>query len=475
MYRLMIYFLGTLQMALLGLSYLKILPYHPVDIFSSALALSGACLGINYVAAKIFGAYTNTESALITGLILSLIVGPLDPRDNILYLVSVAGLAILSKYILAINKRHVFNPAAVGIVMSALILGKGASWWVGSPEIIGLVAAGSFLILTKLRRFSLAFVFLTAYALPATMFGIDPFTIMLYTPILFFTSVMLIEPFTSPVNQRQQMMYAVFAGGLLLTLQMTLKTPYTLELSLIIANVFSYLLGKPIRVEMKLKKREKIAENTYAFHFAPAKRFDFDPGQYMAWTLPHKGADERGVRRFFTISSSPNEGEVVVSIKVPQSPSSFKQTLMHMEPSEKIIANDPVGEFVLPKDKSIPIAFIAGGIGVTPFVSMAKWIVETGEKRDIVLLYANSSEEEISYSDILTQAEKYGMKTIYLLSRRDGHIDQKMIRSKIPDWKKRTFYISGPQVMVAGTEKILKDIGAKKIKTDYFPGYNKEN
>ncbi len=474
MYQLMIYFLGTLLVALTILSYLKILPYDPADIIASTVILCISSVVVNAVVAKISRAYTNVESALITGQILSLIVGPLGVQGNSFFLVSVAGISIVSKYVLAINKRHVFNPAGLGILAGALLFGRGASWWVGSVEIIGLVAAGSILIFTKLKRFTLALVFLSAYLLPATMLGIDPITILLYTPILFFASVMLIEPLTSPVKTKQQIAYAAFMGILLLALQMSLKVPYTLELGLLVANLFSYLMGKPLRVEMTLKSREKIAKNTFAFHFLPAEKFAFEPGQYMSWTLPHKGQDKRGVRRYFTISSSPRDTEVVVSLKLPEGrASSYKQSLMKMRLGDKIIANDPVGEFVLPNDHNLPLAFVAGGIGVTPFISMAKWLIEKNETRDIVLLYANSREEDIAYSQVLARAKKQGLKTINIVTKRDGHIDQAMIAAKIPDYKARMFYVSGPQAMVDEVQKLLRRAGVKKIKTDFFPGYAK--
>jgi ferredoxin-NADP reductase len=138
---------------------------------------------------------------------------------------------------------------------------------------------------------------------------------------------------------------------------------------------------------------------------------------------------------------------------------------------------------VLPKEPNKKTVFIAGGIGVTPFRSMVKYLTDKNEARDVVLMYFNKKEGEIAYRNILDAAKPLGVKTNYVLTdvssiRADwpgerGQIDEKMVREKVPDFAERTFYLSGPRGMVVACENMLKKMGVKrsKIVTDYFPGF----
>lgn len=476
MYRLMLYFLLVLVAISIVESALGILPYSPVDIILTTLILVSVSYFVNKVLAKILNAYTNPESTLITALILALIVGPLSPLRNLAFLILVAFFAIASKYVLAIKKRHIFNPAGLGAVVSALVLGQGASWWVGSVEILPFVVLGGILILAKIKRFTLAGVFLATYLIPSMFFGVAPLTTLIYSPIIFFTTVMLIEPLTSPVETKKQVIYAVLVGFFLVLFQQTLKVGYTLELALLAGNVFTYFASTPFRLNLTFKRKEEIAKNTYSFHFEPDKKFTFTPGQFLHWTLPHNDADARGVRRFFTICSSPTQKELMIAVKIPdENPSTFKRALMSLKKGNQAVAIDPSGEFILPEDKLKKLVFIAGGIGVTPYISMAKWMIDKKVKRDIVLLYSNSTEKEACFKKLLKDAEKFGLKTIYVITKKDGYIDKKMIREKVPDWKERIFYVSGPQPMVEIFKGMLSKMGARKVKTDFFPGYTEKH
>ena len=153
-----------------------------------------------------------------------------------------------------------------------------------------------------------------------------------------------------------------------------------------------------------------------------------------------------------------------------------------MNQGDKIMAGQLAGDFTLPKDGSQKLAFIAGGIGVTPFRSMVKYFLDKNEKRDIAIFYANKTPQDVVYKDIFDQAEKrLGIKTIYTISKNNssdwqgetGYITEQMIKQKLPDYQDRTFYISGPRSMIDSFEQTLKNIGVKSthIKTDFFPGF----
>src|SRR5665647_2680885 len=118
MYKLLLYYLGGLLLVAVGLSIFGDLHYKPLYIALSTLILLATCWITNEVFSYLFNAPTNSESSIITALILALIITPNPTGFGILFLVAAAGLAIASKYILAIHKKHIFNPAAVAVALT---------------------------------------------------------------------------------------------------------------------------------------------------------------------------------------------------------------------------------------------------------------------------------------------------------------------------------------------------------------------
>jgi ferredoxin-NADP reductase len=111
-------------------------------------------------------------------------------------------------------------------------------------------------------------------------------------------------------------------------------------------------------------------------------------------------------------------------------------------------------------------------------------MMDKNEKRQVKLLYSNATADDIAYADLFTQAQKQlGIETFYTLTDKTkipagwvggvGIIDERMVRSEVPDYMERTFYISGPQVMVTAFDQMLKKMGIKNkdIKKDFFPGF----
>ena len=233
---------------------------------------------------------------------------------------------------------------------------------------------------------------------------------------------------------------------------------------------------------LTLKEKKEIALNTYEFIFTPNRKVNFNAGQYLEWTLPEKkDTDRKGNRRYFTIASSPTEGDVRMAVKITDPSSSYKKELLNLPLGSIISAAQLAGDFTLPKNPKKKLVFIAGGIGVTPFRSMVRYLFDS-QKRDVVMLYSNRTAEEIAYYDLFERAHKeLGMKTVYALTSdtriftgsHQGMIDTAMISQEVPDYRERTFYISGPRAMVVAFEKTLSELGisSRQIKTDYFPGF----
>jgi ferredoxin-NADP reductase len=356
---------------------------------------------------------------------------------------------------------------------------------------VPFVLLGGVLIVRKIRRFDLVLSFFMTVAV--TLMGLVLFTglnlsstasrIVLYSPLLFFAFVMLTEPLTIPPTKRLQIIYGVIVGFLFVP-QVHLGSLYfTPELALIIGNIFAYGVSIKEKYQLVLKEKIQIANGVFDYVF-PRMNFSFQPGQYLEWTLPHQKSDSRGDRRYFTIASSPTERNLRIGVKFYDQPSSYKKELENLKPGREILSGQLAGDFTLPRDRNKKMVFFAGGIGITPFRSMVKYLIDKDEKRSIVLLYSNRTVEDIAYKEVFDMAEeKIDLKTIYTLTDQQpipsdwtgnvGLFDEKIIKSEIPDYLERLFYLSGPRSMVDGFKVVLKELGVKnsQIITDYFPGF----
>ncbi len=491
MYRLVLYYLVALLTSAMFFSLFGVLPYTLTDLVFSTLLILALCWVTNYTFAKVLGVTTNAESVYITACILALIIAPVAPTDErgIGFIFFAAIGAMASKYVFAIGRKHLFNPAAFGVALPALLLGQSATWWVdASLPLLPLVILGGLLIMRKIRRFDLVLSFVIVMLLTTvlTAQGSDPATIVVrtfqYSSFFFFALVMLTEPVTTPPSRPLRILYGAIVGFLFATNMHIGSLYFTPELALLIGNVFAYLVSPKGRFMLTLLGKNEIAAGTYEFVFAPDRPFMFRPGQYLEWTLGHPSADNRGNRRFFTIASSPTEQTVRLGVRISEPGSTFKRALKSMQEGDTASASSLAGDFVLPKDGKKKLVFIAGGIGITPFRSMVQYLIDTKDAREITLLYSNKTASEIAYKEIFDEAaQAIGMKTLYALTNEPnpipgtyaGRIDATLIAGKVPDYKECIFYLSGPYGMVTAFEKTLHDMGVSRshIKTDYFPGY----
>lgn len=491
MYRLVLYYLILLLGVAVIFSFLGILNYPVINIFITVGVLLVVSWIANKVFAWVFNAPTNVESVYITVLILALIITPIHGIAGVMFLGWAAVWGVASKYIFAIGKKHIFNPVAIAVVLTAFGFGQSASWWVGNAAMMPFVVAGGLLIVRKIRREDLVCSFFFAAFVTISFFtvikGGDLWNtyqkVLLQSSLFFLAFVMLTEPLTTPPTKRLQILYGGLVGILFAPQINFLGVYSTPELALVVGNVFSYLVSPKQKLMLQLKEKVQVSADILDFVFTPHKKMAFIPGQYMEWTLPHKKTDSRGNRRYFTIASSPTEDHIRLGAKFYNPGSSYKKELATLDGGTPIVAAQLAGDFVLPKDKKQKLVFVAGGIGITPFRSMIKYCIDTNEKRDIILLYANKTLEEIAYKEVFDEAQqKLGIKTVYTLTDKNnvpnnwqgriGRLTAPVIQAEIPDFQERFFYLSGPQIMVSSFEETLISIGVKKqqIKKDYFPG-----
>lgn len=222
---------------------------------------------------------------------------------------------------------------------------------------------------------------------------------------------------------------------------------------------------------MKLRyiRRIKDAEHIYTYYFEPERTLRYIAGQFLEFHIKHANPDDRGEKRWFTLSSSPTESHIAITTKIdPQRPSTFKHALHGLQPDDIIEGSEAMGDFVLPKDASTRLIFIAGGIGVTPFRSMITWLKQTHESRDITLVYLTQSKEQVAFSDDL-DASFVNIHTFSDGKRRTA----KDLMQSIGAIDHAHIYISGPEPMAKALATDFKEMGAHayQVVTDFFPGY----
>jgi len=481
MYRLGMYYLFGLIAIADILSFVGILHYNGLAIIAFWVVLMAACVGSAQIFGKLYKLPQNIESAYITAFILTLIVDPVLSWKGIGIAFVIGVLSMASKFIISYNNKHFFNPAAAAVFLSGMFLNQPASWWIGSKTMLIFVLIGGLLLVRKIRRFDLVLTFIAVFFITcisynlAKGFGVYDtiYKAITHTPVFFFAFVMLTEPATSPSTRRKRIAYGALTGFLFTPQVSILGYFFSPESALLAGNIFSYIMSPTRKLVLKLKEKIEVAENTFDFVFGLDKPMKFSAGQYMEWTAEHT-SDLRGVRRYFTIASAPEENELRIGIRFAENGSSFKKMLMEMPQGGEVTAAALAGDFTLPKNTAKKLVFIAGGIGITPFRSMLKSLIIKNEKRDIILLYSNRQPQHVAYKELLAEAEtKLGIKTHYVMTDSSGILDAAYIKNAVPDLKERTFYISGPERLVQGMKQALKSLGvnSSSIKTDYFPGF----
>ncbi len=489
MYRLLLYYLVGLLLVAVLLSASGIMHYSAVDIVITSAILVFACWVINKILAAIFFVPVNPESSILTGLILALIVPSKPTGYSLLFLIAVSGLAMASKYILSYRGKHIFNPAAIAVFLTAIGPKQSADWWVATSAMLPFILIGGLLVVRKLRRENMFIAFLLASTVATMIYsygggiGSNLKNMVLNSAVFFLGFVMLTEPLTQPDTKIKRVLYAILVG-VVMAPEFHIGHVYTTpEAALIIGNLFAFLISNKVKLFPVLVRKYAIATDSAEFVYAPEYKFNYQPGQYMEFTLPHEKTDSRGSRRFFTLASSPTESDLRLGVRFYKEGSSYKNAMIDSKAGDTIAAGNLTGDFVMPRDKKRKLVFIAGGIGITPFRSMIKYLIDKRESRDIILIYSASDVDHLAYKDLFAQARsRLSIKTYYVLSGKKkesldfairGRVNGELIKKLVPDIDERTFYISGPLGMTEDVEATLISLGVThaNIKVDFFSGY----
>lgn len=499
MYRTVTLALAFLFLHGLILSLLGHIPYSVGEQFLSAFLAVGTALILNIALARLFKVAANHESAVITALILYFLVLPAELTNlkESWIIIAVTALAIVSKYLIAYRGQHIVNPAAFGVFGLALVYAImpvpgyfESTWWIGRPEFfIPLLLAGGAVVM-KIRKWTPVLAFLVVafvmYLIEEWRFrgewgAVSPELFWLSGPSLFLAFFMLTEPFTMPPRKSLQAVYGAGVGVISqTTLFASIGIKMTPELALIIGNLLFYPTTLRRKLKLPLKSARLVTKGTYEFIFGKPSGLKFLPGQYLEWMLPHAQTDDRGARRYFTIASSPTEADIKLAVRFPDiGISTYKQSLLSLKLGEVIIASQLAGDFILPKEVDKKLAFVAGGIGVTPFLSHLAYMRDTETKFDTVLFYCNNTKSDIAYRPELDAfSTELPLKVVHVLAKEagagfeSGFLTTAIIKRQTPDFAERYWYLSGPPGMVNAYRALLRalKVPPKQIICDFFPG-----
>ena len=238
-----------------------------------------------------------------------------------------------------------------------------------------------------------------------------------------------------------------------------------------LANPENYTGRKKEIIKLTFTSKKHIADTMWSFSFTPQSTISWEAGQYLRLVVPHANPDARGTKRWFTISSAPYEQVITITTRV--SSSSFKQALAYLKPGDSANVVDlPGGNFIWKNTDNAPRVFVIGGIGVTPFYSIAKQRLHEGLPVNATLLYA-SRNDQFAFKDFFDQLESHGLTTIYTSG--DKLTGETILNiSASPTVGK--YYISGAKPMVESLAASLvqRSIPSDHIITDAFSHYTEQ-
>jgi ferredoxin-NADP reductase len=222
-----------------------------------------------------------------------------------------------------------------------------------------------------------------------------------------------------------------------------------------------------------LTGRREVAEGTTELTLTPKTpddRFDFTPGQYVEiWLIHPPYSDERGSHREFSINSTPDEKTVWITFR--NSESAAKRGFLEAPIGSEFHLTGPHGYFTLPNDAEVPVVLVAGGVGITPFLSMIRTNVTAGKPRRITLVAANAKPERAPHRQEMERlAAEY---TWFSYHPAYGQLTPEALQDAKKDLANPRFYVAGPPGMVAATFEMLTKLGISRehIQLEEFSGY----
>lgn len=233
-----------------------------------------------------------------------------------------------------------------------------------------------------------------------------------------------------------------------------------------------------------LKRRETIAQRTMAFYFDKPPELQFTAGQFVDLMLVNPSEiDAAGSSRTVTIASAPYEDHLMFAMRIRNT--AFKRIMQTLPVGSGIKIDDPAGAFTLHRDSARAGVLIAGGIGITPFLSMLRQAAHDRLAHRLYLFFSNRRPEDAAFlhelQDLVATNPRYSLiptMTQMWRSRTEwegatGYIDAAMLSKHIESIAGPVYYIAGPPPMIESMRQMLIEHGVDRndVNADPFDGY----
>ncbi|MDD2654927.1 MAG: FAD-dependent oxidoreductase [Candidatus Omnitrophica bacterium] len=233
-------------------------------------------------------------------------------------------------------------------------------------------------------------------------------------------------------------------------------------------------------IKAKLIDKIQRTPSVASFRLIPEEQLNFIPGQFLQVVFDKDNSNNKDLNKYLSFSASPSKDYIEFTKRISES--NFSQKLKNLNLNDEVTIKAPLGSCVF-RDEYKKIAFLIGGIGITPVISIIEFIAGNKIQTDVTLFYSNRTEEEIAFKKELDdwRRNNCNIKVIYTVTdcpAKDsscvfGRIDKNLLVQNTSDLKERIIFIFGPPKMVEAMKSLCLEVGCKEenLKTESFVGY----
>jgi ferredoxin-NADP reductase len=227
------------------------------------------------------------------------------------------------------------------------------------------------------------------------------------------------------------------------------------------------------------------AQDVKTFRFTPPEGgplpFSYLPGQFLSLTVRPEGKDGKPVRRSYTIASSPSQRDYV-EITVKRVEQGVMSGYLHdkVKEGDRLEVSAPFGTFTFTGKEADSIVLIGGGVGITPLMTVIRYLTDHGWPGDIFLLYVCRTTRDFIFREELEylQRRHASLHVVATMTRAagtewmgpTGRLTKELIAQAVPNIASRRVHLCGPPPMMEATQGILAELGVPKeqVKTESF-------
>jgi ferredoxin-NADP reductase len=232
-------------------------------------------------------------------------------------------------------------------------------------------------------------------------------------------------------------------------------------------------MANPAKIQAIVREVVRHTDSVVSYRFAPQGRVPkFRSGQFLHIALDDYHPDMQWPEsRVFSIASSPSQRHVELAVTISVKGRFTERIYQSLETGSECWLKLPYGEFCFPKDKHATL--IAGGVGITPYLSLLKQMLEEKSEQAVSLYYGIRSAEYYLFSDLLDRCEAElpnFSKTVYCedgsFFGEKGILNIQTINEVAPEGS--LFYLSGPPEMIQSFREYLitQGVSEKQVITD---------